>query len=117
VSAAAFPGAGTRLPALAAMRCRPGAPRLGLDEINEHLATLAGWSCTDNRMAKTFRFANFCETMAFVNAVAYVAHREDHHPDLAVGYDRCGVAYTTHDAGGVTVNDCICAAKVEGLAA
>ena len=117
MSAPAPSGAGTRLLALAAMRCRPGAPRLGLDEINEHLATLAGWSFTNNHIEKTFRFASFHETMAFVNAVAYVAHRADHHPDLAVGYNRCSVTYTTHDAGGVTVNDCICAAKVERLAA
>jgi 4a-hydroxytetrahydrobiopterin dehydratase len=55
--------------------------------------------------------------MAFVNAVAYVAHRQDHHPDLTVGYNRCTVALSTHDAGGVTLNDCICAAKVERLAA
>ena len=108
-------GADARLLALAAMRCRPGAPRLGHDEINGHLAALAGWSFTDNRIAKTFRFASYYETMAFANAIAYVAHRENHHPDLAIGYDRCGVTYTTHDAGGVTVNDCICAAKIERL--
>jgi 4a-hydroxytetrahydrobiopterin dehydratase len=109
-------GAGTGLLALAAMRCRRGAPRLGRDELDGHLAALAGWTFADNRIEKTFRFANYHETMAFVNAVAYVAQREDHHPDLAVGYDRCGVMYTTHDAGGVTVNDCICAAKIERLA-
>jgi len=106
-----------RLAALAAMRCRAGAPRLAADELNAHLATLAGWSLVDNRIEKTFKFANFHETMAFVNALAYVAHREDHHPDLAVGYNRCGVAYSTHDAGGVTLNDVICAAKIERLAA
>ena len=53
--------------------------------------------------------------MAFVNAVAYIAHREDHHPDLGVHFNRCEVAWSTHDAGGVTLNDCICAAKVECL--
>jgi 4a-hydroxytetrahydrobiopterin dehydratase len=108
--------ASTRLLALAAMRCHPGAPRLSPVEIAEHLATLEGWTLGDNRISKTFSFANYYETMAFVNAIAYVAHREDHHADLAVGYHRCGVTYTTHDAGGVTVNDCICAAKIERLA-
>jgi 4a-hydroxytetrahydrobiopterin dehydratase len=53
--------------------------------------------------------------MAFVNALAWIAHREDHHPDLAVGYARCGVTFSTHDAGGVTLNDVICAAKAERL--
>ena len=110
-------GVATRLLALAAMRCRAGAPRLGQDEIQAHLTTLAEWSFADNRIERTFRFANYYETIAFVNAIAWVAHREDHHPDLAVGYNRCSVVYTTHDAGGVTINDCICAAKVERIAA
>jgi 4a-hydroxytetrahydrobiopterin dehydratase len=107
----------TRLLALAAMHCRPGAARLTVDELRTHLSTLTGWSLADNRIEKTFAFANYYETMAFVNAVAYVAHRQDHHPDLTVGYNRCTVALSTHDAGGVTLNDCICAAKVERLAA
>lgn len=106
----------TRMLALAAMRCRPGAPRLSLDEINAHLTTLAGWSFADNRITKSYAFANFHETMAFANAVAYIAHREDHHPEMALGYNRCGVVYSTHDAGGVTLNDCICAAKIERIA-
>jgi 4a-hydroxytetrahydrobiopterin dehydratase len=110
-------GAGTKLLALAAMRALPGAPRISREEIAEHLAALPGWTYADNAIAKTFPFANYYETMAFVNAVAYVAHRQDHHPHLAVGYNRCLVTYTTHDAGGVTLNDCVCAAKVECLAA
>jgi len=110
-------GTGTHLLALAAMRCRPGAPRLTDEELRAHLPALGGWSFADNRIERTFAFANYYETMAFVNAVAYVAQRQDHHPDLAVGYNRCGVVFSTHDAGGVTLNDCICAAKVERLAA
>ena len=53
--------------------------------------------------------------MAFVNASAWVSHHEDHHPDMGVHYNRCVVAYTTHDAGGITLNDFICAAKIEAL--
>jgi 4a-hydroxytetrahydrobiopterin dehydratase len=53
--------------------------------------------------------------MAFVNAVAWIAHRADHHPDLSVHYNRVVVSYSTHDAGGVTGNDLICAARVEAL--
>jgi len=105
-----------KLLALAGMRSRIGAPRLDATELSEHLAALAGWKLVENRIEKTFSFANYYETMAFVNALAYVAHREDHHPDLTVGYNRCGVAFSTHDAGGVTLNDCICAAKIERLA-
>jgi 4a-hydroxytetrahydrobiopterin dehydratase len=55
--------------------------------------------------------------MAFVNAVAWIAHRENHHPDLEVGYNSCRVSYTTHAIGGLSENDFICAAKVEALLA
>ena len=103
------------LNALPALACRPGAPRLSLVELAQNMTALPGWEASDNRITKTFRFANYYETMAFVNAVAYTAHREDHHPDLSVHYSRAVVAYSTHDAGGVTLNDCICAAKIEAL--
>lgn len=64
---------------------------------------------------RRFRFANFHETMGFVNAVAWIAHREDHHPDLEVGYNRCTVRYSTHAIGGLSENDFICAAKIDAL--
>ena len=64
---------------------------------------------------RTFTFADFHATMAFVNAVAWMAHREDHHPDLTVGYNRCRVEYSTHAIGGLSENDFICAAKVDAL--
>jgi 4a-hydroxytetrahydrobiopterin dehydratase len=105
----------TELAALSARGCRPGAPRLSPDELKERQKTLPGWEYADNRLTKTFSFGNYYETIAFVNAVAYVAHRQDHHPDLSVHYNRVVVHYSTHDAGGVTLNDCICAAKVEAL--
>ena len=101
------------LSALAALRCRPNAPKLGGAELREQLACLAGWHHVANRVEKTFRFADYYRTMAFVNAVASLAHREDHHPDLGVHYGHCVVAWSTHSAGGVTLNDCICAAKAE----
>jgi 4a-hydroxytetrahydrobiopterin dehydratase len=53
--------------------------------------------------------------MAFVNAVAWIAHREDHHPDVALGYDRCTVRFATHAVSGLSLNDFICAAKVDAL--
>ena len=105
------------LAALSQQSCRAGAPRLTANDLAQRLRALAGWSHSDDRLSKTFQFANYYETMAFVNAVAYVAHREDHHPDLSVHYNRVVVVYSTHDAGGVTENDCICAAKVEALSA
>jgi 4a-hydroxytetrahydrobiopterin dehydratase len=100
---------------LAALDCKPGAPLLAPVELARHMKALSGWEHADKRLVKSFRFGNYYETMAFVNAIAYVAHRQDHHPDLSVHYNRVEVVYSTHDAGGVTLNDCICAAKVEAL--
>ena len=105
----------TQLLALASMTCRPGAPRLNADELTTHLATLSGWPLAGDRIEKAFRFGDYHQTMAFVNALAWIAHREDHHPDLGVHYNRCEVTFSTHDAGGVTLNDVICAAKAERL--
>lgn len=60
----------------------------------------------------TYRFKNYYQTMAFVNVVAQIAHQQDHHPELSVSYNRCIVSYSTHSAGGLTLNDFICAAKI-----
>ena len=109
------PRVSTQLLALASTTCRPGAPRLAADELAAQLSILDGWVLAGDRIEKTFRFADYHHTMAFVNALAWVAHREDHHPDLSVHYNRCVVAFSTHDAGGVTQNDVICAAKAERL--
>lgn len=101
--------------ALAAMHCRPGAARLSAPELDAHLEALPGWTPADGAIAKTFRFRGYPETIAFVNAVAAIAQREDHHPDLSVHYDHCVVTWSTHSAGGVTLNDIICAAQVDDL--
>ena len=105
----------TSLDALASGRCVRNAARLTDDALNAELASLPGWAHVADRLAKTFRFANYHETIAFVNAVAWIAHRTDHHPDLSVHYNRCVVSWSTHDAGGITQNDLICAARVERL--
>ena len=105
----------TRLHALATMHCRDGAPGLGTDELEALLATLPGWTLADGRIAKTFTFANYHEVIAFVNALAFIVHHEDHHPALQVHFNRCVVEFSTHSAGSVTLNDVICAAKAERL--
>ncbi|MEO6564242.1 MAG: 4a-hydroxytetrahydrobiopterin dehydratase, partial [Nitrosospira sp.] len=64
---------------------------------------------------KVYNFNNYYQTMAFVNAVAWVSHREDHHPDITVGYNKCRVEYTTHAVNGLSENDFICAAKIDTL--
>jgi 4a-hydroxytetrahydrobiopterin dehydratase len=74
-----------------------------------------GWKLIDGALEKTWTFANFHETMAFVNALAWIAHREDHHPDLALGYSRCTVRFNTHDVNGISVSDFHCATAVDAL--
>lgn len=111
----------TTLASLAAQSCQPrrGAEhRIAAAGVKAQLALLPGWELIDDGAAirKTFRFKDYYRTMAFVNALAFIAHREDHHPDLGVHYDRCVVRFSTHDVGGLSVNDFICAAKVELLA-
>lgn len=81
----------------------------------EMLSRLTGWSREGKEIVKTYSFKNYHETMAFLNASAWVSHREDHHPDLEVGYNKCRVRYSTHSAGGLTESDFACAAKLEAL--
>ena len=102
---------------LVTLQCTPGGQATALDQasIDKHLATLAGWARVGNDIRKTFLFKNYHETMAFVNASAWISHAQDHHPDMGVHYNRCVVAYSTHDAGGITLNDLICAAKLDAL--
>ena len=103
---------------LAQGMCRPlpaGTPPLAQAQIDAALAQLPGWAYADGAIAKAFSFANYAETIAFVNAIAWIAQREDHHPDMLVGYDRCRVTYHTHSVGGISENDFICAAKIEAL--
>jgi 4a-hydroxytetrahydrobiopterin dehydratase len=87
-------------------------------QIAKGIKSLKGWKASGGAMpaiAKTFNFKNYYETMAFVNATAWISHAEDHHPDLEVGYNKCKVTYSTHSAGGVTEKDLQCAAQVERL--
>jgi len=95
--------------------CEKGTPALEGTKVAELLRALPGWEAGGGAIAKTYEFKNYYETMAFVNATAWISHREDHHPDLEVGYNKCRVRYTSHEVGGLSENDFICAAKVEAL--
>ena len=92
--------------------------RLTEASIREFMVQVPEWELVENGHAllRTFTFADYYRTMSFVNALAHVANAEDHHPDLSVHYDRCVVRFSTHDAGGLTENDFICAAKADTLA-
>jgi 4a-hydroxytetrahydrobiopterin dehydratase len=85
--------------------------------VRDHLAQVSGWHLNQGAIEKSFAFKNFYETVAFVNALAWICNTEDHHPELAVSYGRCVVRFNTHSIGGVSINDFICAAKADALVA
>lgn len=105
---------------LSGKRCRPlpaGTPALARDRIDALLTEVPGWTYDGKAIGRTFSFKNYYETLAFVNAVAWIVHGEDHHPDMSVGYNRCRVEFSTHSIGGISENDFICAAKIGALGA
>jgi len=106
--------------ALADAHCIPrkgSEHKLTQARVRELLPDVPGWELVEDghALTKTFKFKDYYRTMAFVNALAFIANREDHHPDLSVHYDRCVVRFSTHDVGGLSENDFICAAKAEAL--
>jgi len=105
-------------PSLAQKRCVPceGKTRPMTEaESSEMLLNVPGWEIQEGRLTRTFSFKNYYQTLAFVNAAAWIAHQEDHHPDMEFGYKSCKVFYVTHAIGGLSENDFICAAKISAL--
>ena len=103
---------------LAQGKCKPcegGVDPLKPAEAGNLLKALDGWTIENARLVKTYTFKNYYQTMAFVNASAWISNREDHHPDMTVGYNTCSVSYITHAIGGLSENDFICAAKLDKL--
>lgn len=101
-------------------RCRRETSRLDKASARELMGALdAHWSMSDeaDRIQREFRFKNYYQTIAFVNALAWIVHEQDHHPDLEVGYNRCVVRFSTHSVGGLSENDFICAARTDLLVA
>lgn len=92
--------------------------KLGQARVAELLPQVPDWELAEDghALTRTFRFKDYYHTMSFVNALAHMANREDHHPDLGVHYDRCVVRFSTHDVGGLSENDFICAARADQLA-
>ncbi len=110
--------------------CEGGVAPLNIEQLRVLMQELPDWKLSQAIQAKVsqdkavneneyiyrdFEFKNYYKTMAFVNAVAWIAHHENHHPDLEVGYNRCRVKYSTHAIAGLSENDFICAAKVDCL--
>jgi 4a-hydroxytetrahydrobiopterin dehydratase len=95
--------------------CEGGVAPLSDVQIAPLIKGLPGWAREGVGIFKTYNFKDHHQTMAFANAVAWVSHREDHHPSMVVGYNTCRVEYWTHAIGGLSENDFICAAKVDAL--
>lgn len=108
----------TDLRTRACKACEGGAERLSASECIELLKQLdAAWEIDSDQqqISRQFSFLNFDQTMAFVNALAWIARKDNHHPNLSLGYNYCDVKWTTHALGGLSENDFICAAKTDAL--
>jgi 4a-hydroxytetrahydrobiopterin dehydratase len=97
--------------------CEGGVEPLSQAQAEVLISQTGGWVLSDDgkMIARRFQFRDFYQTMAFINAMAWVANSEDHHPDFSAGYNSCEVGYTTHAIGGLSENDFICAAKINAL--
>lgn len=84
-------------------------------DVAAQLKVLDQWTVDSDALKKIYHFKNYYETLAFVNALAYMVHREDHHPNLQIGYNRCEVRYNTHSVNGISENDFISAAKADAI--
>ncbi|MDX1555842.1 MAG: 4a-hydroxytetrahydrobiopterin dehydratase [Xanthomonadales bacterium] len=101
-------------------RCKPcegGVDPLDRSRSEALISQLEGWTLSEDAKSihRRYAFEDFYRTMAFVNALAWIANREDHHPDFKTGYNYCEVLFTTHAVNGLSENDFICAAKVNAL--
>ena len=100
---------------LRTLHCAHATAALDGAEAARLLSLLDGWAIDGGRLTRAYAFADYYQTMAFVNAIAYIAHCEDHHPEPLVGYKNCVVRFATHSVQGLSLNDFICAAKADAL--
>ncbi len=104
--------------ALAQQHCKPlkgPMNKLAEAQVSELIAQLPGWTLIEGQLSKQWAFKDFEQVISFVNLVAWLAQRENHHPDVVFGFNRVRVAYSTHDVKGLSMNDFVCAAKIEAL--
>ena len=97
--------------------CEGGMPPLGETEINKLMSEVPSWSLRDGHLFRSFKFKNFLEAIDFVNSVAKLAEEEGHHPNILIRYNRVDLELWTHAVKGLSENDFILAAKIDGLAA
>ncbi|MEC5163072.1 MULTISPECIES: 4a-hydroxytetrahydrobiopterin dehydratase [unclassified Janthinobacterium] len=105
--------------ALSAQHCAPRQHALDQGAVARLLPLVPGWAVEHGKLCQSFAFRNYYQTLAFVNALAYMTHAQDHHPELTVSYNSCVARYATHSVndgkGGLSENDFICAAKADAL--
>ena len=103
------------------LQCEPrpsGEQALQTEDAKQHINLLGdNWKLSEDEksISRSFKFKNYYETMAFVNAAALVAHQQDHHPEMTVNYNTCHIQYNTHSIDGLSINDFICAAKTDRM--
>ena len=97
--------------------CAGGVAVLTPDKVQQLLPQVPGWSVSEDgkSITRKFQFKGFFRTMSFINAMAWIANQEGHHPDFSAGYNFCRVTFTTHELDGLSENDFICAARVNAL--
>ena len=95
--------------------CEGGIPKLTSDQVNRHLKEVTGWELQGEKIYKKFQFKNFLQAIEFINRMAEVAEAEGHHPDFSVHYNKVDVTLWTHAIGGLSENDFILAAKIDGI--
>jgi 4a-hydroxytetrahydrobiopterin dehydratase len=107
---------------LAQLHCQPLKGKqhlLNSEKVAELMKQLPGWKLSVDKQSivKDYKFDDFRHTLGFINAVGFMANQEDHHPDIEAGYGHCQLLWSTHDVGGLSMNDFICAARVDSLLA
>jgi len=97
------------------MRESDGSRACQAGEVQVQLAELAAWQLCSGALERNFAFGDFHDVMAFVNALAWMIHGENHHPDLVLGYNRCTVRWHTHSVNGISEKDFVCAARTDAI--
>ena len=95
--------------------CEGGVAAMSVSDINKMMSSIPGWVYENEHLQRSWKFKNHYEAMAWINAIAYISHTENHHPYITVGYNDVLVEYWTHAIDGISENDFICAAKINQL--
>jgi len=96
--------------------CEGGVPKLNLEEAEQLRQEIPTWQLKEEKLYKSFKFKTFMDSIGFVNRMAEVAEAENHHPNFGVDYNKVNVTIWTHAVGGLSENDFILAAKLDGVA-